>query len=78
MSDSNPTKDTIPEFWGRAYTAPEITVYYNRERCIHFAACVRGLPQVFDTAQKPWIQPSNPKPPALTCVKTAPTLCAVT
>lgn len=49
----------LPAQWGRAYTAPDITVYYNRERCIHYAACVRGLPQVFDTDQKPWIQPAN-------------------
>ena len=41
---------------GRAYTAPAITVYYDRARCRHFAECVRGLPDVFDTQHKPWIQ----------------------
>ncbi len=45
--------------WGRAYTSPDITVYYNIKRCIHFAACIRGLPEVFDTNQKPWIQPDK-------------------
>ncbi|WP_291426163.1 (4Fe-4S)-binding protein [Deinococcus sp.] len=50
---------SVPDFWGRAYTAEGITVYYNRRRCIHFAACVRGLPQVFDTQQRPWIQPGR-------------------
>lgn len=45
-----------PEQWGRAYTAPDISVYYDKARCIHYAACVRGLPQVFNPAQKPWIQ----------------------
>ncbi|SEJ00082.1 Uncharacterized Fe-S cluster protein YjdI [Deinococcus reticulitermitis] len=49
----------VPAHWGRAYTAPEITVYYDRGRCIHYAACVRGLPEVFDTAKKPWIQPAQ-------------------
>ncbi|WP_161881719.1 (4Fe-4S)-binding protein [Deinococcus alpinitundrae] len=42
--------------WGRAYSAPDLTVYYAKARCIHFAACIRGLPQVFNTAARPWIQ----------------------
>lgn len=45
-----------PSHWGRAYTAPDITVYYDLKRCIHFAACIRGLPQVFNPGAKPWIQ----------------------
>jgi uncharacterized Fe-S cluster protein YjdI/CDGSH-type Zn-finger protein len=43
----------------RAYTAPEVTVYYDRGRCLHFAECIRGLPQVFDVQKRPWIQPEN-------------------
>ena len=43
----------------RAYNAPKVTVYYDRERCLHFAECVRGLPQVFDVKKRPWIQPDN-------------------
>ena len=43
----------------RAYTAPGVTVYYDRGRCLHFAECVRGLPQVFDVKKRPWIQPEN-------------------
>ena len=43
----------------RAYTAPEVTVYYDRGRCLHFAECVRGLPEVFDLKKRPWIQPEN-------------------
>ena len=43
----------------RAYTAPGVTVFYDRGRCLHFAECVRGLPQVFDVAKRPWIQPQN-------------------
>lgn len=52
---TNP-ETAVPNFWSRAYTAEAITVYYNKDRCIHFAACVRGLPEVFDTTVKPWIQ----------------------
>ena len=43
----------------RAYTAPGVRVFYDRGRCLHFAECVRGLPQVFDVAKRTWIQPQN-------------------
>ena len=43
----------------KAYGAPGVTVYYDRGRCLHFAECVRGLPQVFDVGKRPWIQPEN-------------------
>ena len=41
---------------GRAYAAPEVTVFYDRGRCRHYAACVRGLPRVFDPTRRPWIR----------------------
>ena len=41
---------------GRAYAAPKVTVFYDRSRCRHYAECVRGLPQVFDPARRPWIR----------------------
>jgi uncharacterized Fe-S cluster protein YjdI/CDGSH-type Zn-finger protein len=43
----------------KAYSSEAITVFYDVKLCIHAAECVRGLPQVFDTAKKPWIEPSN-------------------
>jgi uncharacterized Fe-S cluster protein YjdI/CDGSH-type Zn-finger protein len=43
----------------KAYSSETITVYYNARLCIHAAECVRGLPQVFDTSKKPWIEPGN-------------------
>jgi uncharacterized Fe-S cluster protein YjdI/CDGSH-type Zn-finger protein len=43
----------------RAYTAPGVRVFYDRGRCLHFAECVRGLPEVFDARKRPWIQPEN-------------------
>ncbi|MBI5310889.1 MAG: (4Fe-4S)-binding protein [Actinobacteria bacterium] len=42
-----------------AYTTDGVTVYYDKSRCIHSGECVRGLPQVFDTKQQPWVQPGN-------------------
>jgi|SRR5215211_4608557 uncharacterized Fe-S cluster protein YjdI len=43
----------------RAYTAPGVTVYYDVGRCLHFAECIRSLPEVFDARKRPWIQPEN-------------------
>ena len=37
----------------RPYTAPGVTVFYDRRRCLHFAECVRGLPQAFDVEKRP-------------------------
>ena len=47
---------------GRAYAAPEVTVFYDRSRCRHYAECVRGLPQVFDPARLPGSTPTWPTP----------------
>lgn len=44
---------------GRKYSAEGIVVYYQPRLCIHAAECVRGLPEVFDTQKKPWIQPEH-------------------
>lgn len=54
-----PVQDATRTPPGRAYTGPGITVYYDKKRCIHFKACVRGLPAVFDTERKPWIKPDE-------------------
>jgi uncharacterized Fe-S cluster protein YjdI/CDGSH-type Zn-finger protein len=43
----------------RAYSAPGVTVFYVRGRCLHFAECIRGLPEVFDARKRLWIQPEN-------------------
>jgi uncharacterized Fe-S cluster protein YjdI/CDGSH-type Zn-finger protein len=43
----------------KAYTSPDITVFYDAKLCIHAAECVRGLPAVFDTSKKPWIDPNQ-------------------
>ncbi len=42
----------------REYTAPGVVVTWESDRCQHSANCVRGLPQVFDTAARPWIDPT--------------------
>ena len=42
----------------REYHAPEITVQWYAERCIHSANCVRALRDVFDPQRRPWIEPA--------------------
>jgi uncharacterized Fe-S cluster protein YjdI len=37
-------------------------VLWEAGLCRHAAECVRGLPEVFDTAQRPWIQPDQAPP----------------
>ena len=41
----------------RAYQGTAIEVTYDLKRCIHAAECVRGLPAVFDSQRRPWVQP---------------------
>jgi uncharacterized Fe-S cluster protein YjdI/CDGSH-type Zn-finger protein len=42
----------------KQYDGPGISVSYDSARCIHAAECVRGLPTVFDTKRRPWIEPA--------------------
>lgn len=59
MSDSDewPPGDRVKE-----YAAPGVTVRYDARRCAHAAECVDRLPQVFDTARRPWIDPGAADP----------------
>ncbi|TVP99925.1 MAG: hypothetical protein EA359_16505 [Balneolaceae bacterium] len=41
------------------YKSDDIKITYDVNRCIHSAKCVKGLPRVFDSKKKPWIQPEN-------------------
>jgi CDGSH-type Zn-finger protein/uncharacterized Fe-S cluster protein YjdI len=41
----------------RVYTGQQIDVTYETPRCIHAAECVRHLNAVFDTANRPWVNP---------------------
>ncbi len=43
----------------KRYTGDQIDVTYNVRRCIHFAACVRQLPAVFDRSGRPWVKANN-------------------
>jgi len=41
------------------YKGEKIKVTYDVNRCIHSAECTNGLPSVFNTERKPWVQPDN-------------------
>jgi uncharacterized Fe-S cluster protein YjdI len=43
----------------KEYHGDDITVTYDGKRCRHFAECLRALPAVFDTHERPWIRPAN-------------------
>jgi CDGSH-type Zn-finger protein/uncharacterized Fe-S cluster protein YjdI len=46
--------DRLHEFDGA-----DIRVTWSSRRCIHAAACVRGLPAVFQPGRKPWVIPER-------------------
>ena len=39
----------------KRYSNGDVTVIWKPARCQHSGICVRGLPAVFDTARRPWI-----------------------
>lgn len=44
------------------YDGEDVTVTWDRKRCIHAEACVNGLPNVFDPERRPWIEPDQADP----------------
>ena len=38
---------------------------FDPNRCIHYAACIRALPAVFDAKARPWIRPEAATPDAV-------------
>lgn len=39
----------------REYSNGEVTILWDQKKCQHSANCVRGLPTVFNSKAKPWI-----------------------
>jgi uncharacterized Fe-S cluster protein YjdI len=46
----------------RSYEGAQVSVSFDAQRCLHAAECVRGLPSVFDTSKRPWIEPDGAAP----------------
>lgn len=43
----------------KTYTGPVVDVSFDGDVCQHAAECVRGMPSVFDTSARPWINPTH-------------------
>jgi uncharacterized Fe-S cluster protein YjdI len=43
----------------KSYVGGGVTVSFDPEVCEHSGNCVSGLPGVFDTERKPWIDPDG-------------------
>jgi len=41
------------------YTNGEVTILWKPDLCRHTGICVRGLPGVFDSKRRPWIDPGQ-------------------
>lgn len=41
------------------YSNGELTVVWKPALCIHSGVCVRTLPKVYNTQERPWIKPEN-------------------
>jgi uncharacterized Fe-S cluster protein YjdI/CDGSH-type Zn-finger protein len=50
---------------GKEYANDEIVVEWNPQRCIHTGRCTAGLPEVFNVAERPWIQLEGARPDAV-------------
>jgi len=50
LSEFKRDKDNVKD-----YSNGEITVYWKAELCIHSANCLMGMPRVFNSKRKPWI-----------------------
>ncbi len=40
----------------KEYSNREVTVVWEAEKCIHSAICAKGLPEVFQPRERPWIK----------------------
>ena len=73
IEDDRDGADLAPESQSKAlslkrYSGRDLEVTYDTARCLHAAECVRGLPAVFDTAKRPWVQPDGADAGALAAV----------
>ncbi len=49
----------------KEYSNGELTIVWKPKTCIHAAACVKALPEVYKPNEKPWIQVENASTEAL-------------
>ena len=49
----------------REYSNGELTVVWKPKLCSHAGVCVRTLPEVYNTEERPWIKAENASTKAL-------------
>lgn len=49
----------------KLYVGPVLDVSFDAAICIHAAECVRGMPEVYDTSKRPWINSDAVNTPEL-------------
>lgn len=60
MAVARPASDRDTPTRGRKrYTGPLVDVTFDSALCNHNGQCVRTMPEVFDTAKRPWINPAK-------------------
>ncbi|MFA4929251.1 MAG: (4Fe-4S)-binding protein [Patulibacter sp.] len=67
-TDSAAARPPDPPAIRRYARADGAAVTFEAALCEHAGECVRGLPDVFDTAKRPWIQPEHASLDALETV----------
>lgn len=40
----------------KRYSSDEVTVIWKPEKCVHSEKCFRGLPEVFNPEERPWVK----------------------
>ena len=43
----------------KEYSNGEVTVVWTPDKCIHSGICVKTLPKVYNTSERPWVKPEN-------------------
>ena len=43
----------------REYQKEDIIVVWDKEKCIFSGICVKGLPEVFNPYERPWVKVDN-------------------
>lgn len=49
----------------KEYSNGEITIVWKPKLRIHSGICVKSLPKVYNTKERPWIKPENATTPEL-------------
>ena len=43
----------------KEYSNGQVTIVWQPKLCIHSGVCVKTLPKVYNTKERPWIKPEN-------------------